>query len=158
MHGNPSVKAVERSKEKPYGSSSVSKHISSEILALKPRNVVLHKNTSTTTTEENKAVEAKYFAENHSNSNGQEKENSLRRNESEDGECRKQDSTSEACGPNQADNREGVSNSFDFIAHQAKCEFNFQLMIQSQELFPKLSLALLLLIAKGGLNHPPGKA
>lgn len=127
--------------------------VSSDMHTLKPPNIMLQKNSTTTCTGGKKGRQISNDTKNLEN------ENSLVRSGTEDGECAvvksfadiestkrnvQDDNVPEqfdgACRPEQTDKRAARPSSvadFDFIAHQAKCEFKFNLMINSQELFPK---------------------
>ncbi|CAB4003598.1 Hypothetical predicted protein [Paramuricea clavata] len=150
---------IDRSKKKKPDdhvdktSRIVSAQVSSDMHTLKPPNIILPKNSSTTCTGGKKGRQISKDTKN------QENENSLLRSGTEDGECTgvkscadiestkrnvQDDNVPEqfdgACRPEQTDKRAARPSSvadFDFIAHQAKCEFKFKLMINSQELFPK---------------------
>jgi hypothetical protein len=151
----------------------VSAQVSSDMHTLKPPNIMLQKNSTTTCTGGKKGRQISKDTKNRENENSlvrsgtedgectknRENENSLVRSGNEDGECTvvksfadiestkrnvQDDNVPEqfdgACRPEQTDKRAARPSSvadFDFIAHQAKCEFKFNLMINSQELFPK---------------------
>ena len=131
----------------------VSAQVSSDMHTLEPPNIMLQKNSTTTCTGGKKGRQISNDTKNLEN------ENSLVRSGTEDGESAvvksfadiestkrnvQDDNVPEqfdgACRPEQTDKRAARPSSvadFDFIAHQAKCEFKFNLMINSQELFPK---------------------